>query len=106
VITIADERVFPLGDMPDHVPHGRGGKRRHPSTGFRWAKHGHRGIRLETIRIGGTLCTSVEALQRFFERLSATDGPAPASSTPARRSPACRAKDIATADAELKKLGV
>jgi hypothetical protein len=34
-----------------------------------------RGIRLEVIRVGGTLCTSVEALQRFFERLASPLAP-------------------------------
>ena len=37
-----------------------------------WARNGIRGVRIETIRVGGTLCTSLEALQRFFDRLSAT----------------------------------
>jgi hypothetical protein len=27
-------------------------------------------IRLETVKFGGTVCTSLEALQRFFDRLS------------------------------------
>ena len=27
-------------------------------------------VRLETIRVGGTKCTSLEALQRFFGRLT------------------------------------
>ena len=40
------------------------------ATLYRWATHGCRGVRLETIQIGGTKCTSQEALQRFFNRLS------------------------------------
>ncbi len=36
---------------------------------YRWATEGLRGVHLETIQVGGTLCTSIEALQRFFERL-------------------------------------
>ena len=27
-------------------------------------------VRLETVKLGGTACTSLEALQRFFDRLS------------------------------------
>lgn len=27
-------------------------------------------VRLETIQLGGTKCTSLEALQRFFDRLT------------------------------------
>jgi hypothetical protein len=70
-IVLASESVFPLAESPRHVPARRGGKRLHQSTAFRWAKHGLRGVRLETIRVGGTLCTSAEALQRFFDALSA-----------------------------------
>ena len=56
-----------------------------PSTLFRWASKGLRGVRLEVIRIGGTQCTSVEALARFFHRLSEHAEP-PAAPTPATRS--------------------
>jgi hypothetical protein len=32
-------------------------------------------VRLESIRVGGTLCTSREALERFFARLAELDNP-------------------------------
>jgi hypothetical protein len=93
-----------LSDTPKHVPVRRNGKRLHIATAFRWAKDGVRGVKLETIRVGGTLCTSVEALQRFFEKLSATDtGHAGAI---ALRSPNARAKAIDKADRELARLGI
>jgi hypothetical protein len=62
-----------LGDVPDLrcLPRRRRGRKLHKSTPFRWANPGVRGIRLEVIRVGGTLCTTVPALQRFFERLAA-----------------------------------
>lgn len=81
-------RVFTRGDtMIDHrteivrafaevaagLPLRRGGKRVNVATLYRWASHGCRGVRLETIQIGGTKCTSQEALQRFFDRLSNHD---------------------------------
>jgi hypothetical protein len=103
-IIVAEETTFPLAETPKHIPPRRGGRKLHQATAFRWAKHGVRGVKLETIRIGGTLCTSVEALQRFFERLSATDGPSEAA--PSIRTPAARARAIAKAEAELAKLGV
>jgi hypothetical protein len=54
---------------------------------YRWAKRGLRGVKLETIRVGGTLCTSLEALQRFCERLTggATDPTLSLTSTAGRR---------------------
>ena len=48
-------------------------KRLHTSTIFRWTKRGLRGVVLETIRIGGTLYTSEEALLRFFDRQSSSE---------------------------------
>ncbi|NUP96415.1 MAG: DUF1580 domain-containing protein [Planctomycetaceae bacterium] len=39
----------------------------------RWALHGVRGVRLETVRIGGSVYTSREALSRFIERTNAAD---------------------------------
>lgn len=41
-----------------------------PSTIWRWHKKGISGVRLETICIGGTRYTSVEALQRFFDAVT------------------------------------
>lgn len=41
----------------------------------RWATDGIRGIRLETVRIGGRRKTTREACQRFIERLTETDNP-------------------------------
>jgi hypothetical protein len=101
-IVVAEETTFPLAEAPDHIPTRRG-KKVHVATVFRW-KDGMRGVRLETIRIGGTLHTSVEALQRFFERLSATDGGQDRDATP--RSPAARQRAIGKAERELDRLGV
>lgn len=66
MIELATETVVSLTQATNHLPRRRGGKKPHASTLYRWAKNG-----LETIRVGGTLCTSVEALQRFCERLTA-----------------------------------
>lgn len=52
------------------LPKRRGDSRPHVTTLYRWAQRGIRGVRLETLKVGGTLCTSTEALQRFFNQLS------------------------------------
>jgi len=58
--------------LPDgYLPRRRRGKKCHVSTLYRWASVGCRGVRLETVQIGATCCTSREALQRFFESLTA-----------------------------------
>jgi hypothetical protein len=76
MISIASDTVIPLSMVGDYCPRRRAGKKVHSSTAQRWAKTGcvaddGTRVTLETIRVGRTLCTSVEALQRFFDRLSA-----------------------------------
>lgn len=70
MIDLENETVLSLTEAAKQLPRRRAGKRPHVATLYRWANRGLRGIQLETIQVGGTLCTSAEALQRFFERLS------------------------------------
>jgi len=70
MIDIKKEKVVSFSEACEFLPRRRAGRNPNPATLYNWAKKGIRGIRLETIRIGGTLCTSIEALQRFFDRLS------------------------------------
>lgn len=70
MLNIRSEVLKPLSEAVHDVPSRRQGKKAHPSTLYRWATSGLRGIRLETLKVGGTLCTSQGALQRFFEALS------------------------------------
>ena len=49
----------------------RGSKPAAPSSLWRWHKKGIAGVRLETICVGGIRLTSVEALQRFFDQVTA-----------------------------------
>ena len=73
MIQINTEQVLTISDACARLPRRRAGKRPHPATLYRWANQGVRGHHLETIQVGGTLCTSIEALQRFFELLSEED---------------------------------
>jgi hypothetical protein len=69
------ETVFTFGAAARRIPSLRSGKPVSPSTIWRWsttgcrARNGQR-VRLETIKIGGSTCTSAEALDRFFRALS------------------------------------
>ena len=63
----------------------RDGKRPHLATLYRWATRGCRGIRLETLTIGGTMCTSEDALLRFIRRLSGHDAALPPSASRTRQ---------------------
>jgi hypothetical protein len=46
---------------------------------------GRRGIKLETIMIGGVTCSSKEALMRYFERLTGLEQGAPPPAREAER---------------------
>lgn len=73
MIDTSKETPISLSDAANLLPSRRAGKKTHPSTLYRWATHGYKKIRLEVIRIGATLCTSQEALQRFYERTTEAD---------------------------------
>jgi hypothetical protein len=74
MIDIATEKLITLSEAAGYIPPRRKGRRTHTGTIYRWAARGLRGVRLETIRVGGSLCTSPEKLQLFFNRLSELDG--------------------------------
>lgn len=73
MINISNERLYSLSNAAEHLPRRRSGQRPSPSTLYRWARTGLNGSLLETVQVGGTLCTSLEALQRFFERLTSVE---------------------------------
>lgn len=97
------ETLIALADVPAELPNRRGGRRPSVSGIYRWAQHGIRGIRLETLQCGGTKVTSIEAIQRFFERLGAAT---PADKPAGQRTPKQRRRAIARADAELDEAGI
>lgn len=70
MLNIHDEEIISFTEATRRLPRRRKDKRPHVATIYRWAQRGCRGVFLETIQVGGTRCTSVEALQRFFDRLS------------------------------------
>lgn len=75
-IDLSCETVLTLSRAAKQLPTLRGSRPPHLATLYRWAQEGCRGVRLETLRVGGTLCTSVEAIQRFCNALSKADAAA------------------------------
>jgi hypothetical protein len=71
MIDIGKETILTLGQAAERLPRRRQGKKTSTSTIWRWAEYGVRGVRLETIDVGASRCTSVEALQKFFEAVTA-----------------------------------
>ncbi len=101
-IDLATEQPIPLTDVPSlkFIPRRRRGKKLHKSTPFRWANPGVHGERLEVIRVGNTLCTSVEALQRFFERLAKVEHTPPAGVRQRRE------RELARTEERLDEVGI
>lgn len=95
------EALVSLTEAARLLPRRRAGRKVHPSCCYRWTKAGCRGVILESIQIGGTRCTSREALARFFQRLT-RPGQA---DTPVVRSPAARQRAVEKAVRELERAG-
>ncbi len=57
------EDLIGMKEVPPTLP-----TRVHIATVWRWANRGIRGVKLETIRLGGKTLTSQQALTRFIEQ--------------------------------------
>ncbi|MEL7484628.1 MAG: DUF1580 domain-containing protein, partial [Planctomycetota bacterium] len=68
-IDFEHEELITLAAAARKVPGRVPGKPVHTATLARWATRGVGGRRLETLKIGGRLFTSVEALSRFVSGL-------------------------------------
>lgn len=88
MISITQETLIALRDAPRHLPVRPNGKRLHISACYRWISRGIKGIVLESVKLGGATYTSVEALQRFAEKLSRGDHAGPTEVTALSRSQA------------------
>ena len=69
-IDVLSDDVVTLAQAAKLLPKRRGNKRPHVSCVYRWTTSGCKGVTLESVQVGGTRCTSRQALARFFERLS------------------------------------
>jgi hypothetical protein len=84
MIDITQETLIPLREAPRRLPRRPNGNRVHISACYRWISRGVRGFKLEAVRIGGTTYTSLEALQRFGQRIGGNSAPAQEDSPPQR----------------------
>jgi hypothetical protein len=101
VISVASDNLIPIREVPKRLPPRPGGKRIHISAVYRWIQRGVRGVKLETVRVGGTSYTSTEALQAFAEGLSAVgDSRVVSNGTPTTN----RQRQIERASAEVERL--
>ena len=75
---LLEEELLTFARAARTLPRIHGKKHPAPATIRRWATDGRRSqtgkrVFLEHIRVGGTSCTSTEALTRFFARLNDDD---------------------------------
>ena len=95
-IDISGEQILTLTQAAKSLP-----GRPNISTLWRWYTQGVRGCRLETVMIGGRRYTSVQALQRFADRLSRpADKPGHAPTTQVRQ------RNVAAVERELDVAGI
>ena len=112
MVDITSEQVLTLSECTKVVPR-LNGKRIHPSTLWRWVRHGVRGVRLEHARVGNRIVTTKAAIARFAQRLAeADDAPRPtehrsnSSVGPKHRTDHQRQQNIARATKELEQAGI
>ncbi len=67
-IDVRQEQPLSFNQAAQYLPER---SRPHSSTWWRWWRHGVRGVRLETVLIGGRRYTTAEAVQRFVSALTA-----------------------------------
>jgi hypothetical protein len=70
MINALSETLLTFAQAARRLPRLRNDRPVAPATLWRWASVGLRGVRLETTKVGGSTCTSVEALERFFAALN------------------------------------
>ena len=68
-IDVNRERLLTVSAASKSLP-----EKRHTTTIWRWFQHGCRGVRLESVLIGGRRYTSKEAIQRFILGTSSQEG--------------------------------
>jgi hypothetical protein len=107
MIDIKAETLIPFAQAADELPRRRRGRKTNVSTLYRWSQAGCRGVVLESLQCGATRCTSKEALQRFFERLSQAQAKVgrESASAPRRRSHFRRRRESEQAGRKLESLG-
>ncbi len=65
-LNILVEDVIPLSDVAGEIP----GYKVHSTTVWRWHRRGVRGVKLEVVIVGNSICPSRQAVIRFLQRIN------------------------------------
>ena len=107
MIDLRNEETFPFTELPVRLQKLTGSRKRiNISTAHRWRQKGVKGIKLETVLIGGERFTSYEAINRFSEASTRAKDKSFGESIRAGQLSAKREREIAAAEAELDACGV
>lgn len=98
MIDINSEELVAIPDTPAEMPN-----RPHIATVWRWIKRGCRGVKLETVLVGGRRYTSRESIFRFVE--ATTEAADSGSATSPNLSPS-RRRAHENANRELDDAGI
>jgi Protein of unknown function (DUF1580) len=108
-IVLGRDRIVTLTQAAALIPPRRRGRKTSVSTLFRWSTSGCRGVILPTLQVGGSRCTSAQAMQWFCEVLTELShdlgGKAGAADLPLRRSPSRRQRESEAAGKRLEQMG-
>jgi hypothetical protein len=106
-IDLFSDEIVSLREAAKRLPVRRAGKRPNVATLYRWCSEGVRGVRLDSILVGGVRCTSAQALQNFCDTLTAAAEPGqPTGSVRPSSAPSNRRKEIAAAERRLARAGI
>jgi hypothetical protein len=72
MVSLICEQTLPLRALAKMVP-GNCGKPLHYETLRRWSRQGVQGVKLESKKLGGKRVSSLEAVDRFMEQLTARE---------------------------------
>lgn len=72
MVSLILEQTLPLQALAKLVP-GNCGRSVHYETLRRWARQGVQGVKLESKKLGGKRVSSLEAVDRFMEQLTARE---------------------------------
>src|SRR5687767_3852118 len=97
-IDLSVEEAKPLSVLARSVPNRSGKRGICASTIWRWSLRGIRGVRLETVVIGGIRMSTDAALSRFFVATTAAANGEQAPAVTGKR----RAKEIEAAEREFE----
>jgi hypothetical protein len=100
MIDLTIEQPLTLREATQLPALARNGRKPHISALYRWCTAGVRGVVLESIVVGGSRCTTAEAVKRWIAALTAAaNGHA---SHAERRTPLRRQREHDRAETELK----